>query len=195
MKKWPWRKILAIFAGCLVIAGAIPFARCLWYAYEPRPEPLVMEFPLRKGEYASSPFNAGFDGPYRIDLDWDRSILGNEQKRLDLDWKIVDAKRGIVAKGSFDNSIVGNTVCLGGYPAGFRKGQRIVVTLPHDVQNIDESMRLKVSVDAAEISLDMSYAWGIAVGWAGIIAGPGALLLVLLAVLRMRSHSTSPSTP
>jgi len=47
-------------------------------------------------------------------------------------------------------------------------------------------MRLKVSVDEDEILLDLSYAWGLSIIRAGIVAGPGALLLLFLLIRRMR---------
>ena len=192
MKKWSWRKILAIIGCCLVVVGLIPVASSFWLEYESRPEPFIMSFPLQKGEYTSSPFKTGFNGPSRIDLEWDRSIPA-KQKSLDLEWKIVDDTGKIVAKGFHNRWIAGNSAPLYGANDVYRKGQRIVVTLPHDVRDVDQSMRVKITVDVAEIALDESYA-GIGIVWAAIVAGPGAILLIVLAVRRARSNSTSPFT-
>ncbi|MGB6687554.1 MAG: hypothetical protein WBE76_06905 [Terracidiphilus sp.] len=196
MKRWPWRKILAMMGVGLVIVGIIPLAECLRLEYAPRPEPFLMQFPLKKGVYTSAPFRTGFHGPARIDLEWRRSIPRDQQQNLDLDWKIVDDRGRIVTKGSYNSRwIVGTTACLGGWAQGYRKGQRIVLTLPGDAQGVDESAWLKIGVDADEIGLDMSYAGAIVWGWAVIVAGPGALLLILLLAWRVRSNRTSPSTP
>jgi hypothetical protein len=189
-----WQKILAILGACLVIAGVYPFVSCIWLEYGPRPEPFLMQFQTRKGEYLSTPIVTGFSGPYRIDLEWPETIPGDRHIWLDLDWKIVDQKGRIVEQGSNHSWIVGNTICLGGYAQGYRRGQRVVLSLPHDVQGLEDSMRMKVSVDQDEITLGLSYAWGFSVIFAGIVAVPGALLLIFLAVWRVRSHTTSPST-
>jgi hypothetical protein len=194
MKQWPWRKILAIVGSCLVVVGILPLAYCFWFEYAPRPEPFFMQFPPQKGEYTLSPFAASFRRPFKIDLEWHRTIPEDKKIWLDMDWKIVDEKGGTVAKGAYHYWIVGNMAVLAGYPSGYRKGQRIVMTLPRDVPGEDESMRLKISVDEAEMGLDMSYAAVPAVFSAGIIAGPG-LLLIFLGVRKGRSNLTSPSTP
>jgi hypothetical protein len=178
----------------LVIAGMYPFAGCLWLAFGPRPQPFIMQFPATKGEYTSSPIKTGFGGPYRIDLAWPGSVPGDRQIWLDLDWKIVDQKGGIVEHGSYHDWIAGNTICLAGYAEGYRKGQMVVVSLPHGAQGLGNPMRLKVSVDQDEIGLDLSYGWGISIIDAGLVAGPGVLLLIVLIVWRARSQSKSPST-
>jgi hypothetical protein len=49
-----------------------------------------------------------------------------------------------------------------------------------------DAMRLKVGVDQDEIGLALSYAWGFSIICAGIVAVPGALLLLFLLILRMR---------
>jgi hypothetical protein len=186
MKTRLWQKILTILGSCLVIAGIYPFASCLWLAYAPRPEPFSMQFSLRKGEYTSPSIATSFSGPYRIDLEWPRIIPVNRKIWLDLDWKIMDQKGRTVEQGSYHNWIAGNTICLAGYARGYRRGQRVVLRLDHDIQGVGDSMRLKVSVDEDEILLDLSYAWGLSIIRAGIVAGPGALLLLFLLIRRMR---------
>jgi len=185
MKTRLWQKILAILGACLVIAGISPFACCLWLAYAPRPEPFSMQFPPRIGEYISLPIAIGFGGPYRIDLEWPGSIPGDRQIWLDLDWKIFDQKGRTVEQGSYHNWITGNTICLAGYARGYRRGQRVVLRMARDVQGVGDSMRLKVSVDEDETLLDLSYVWGISIIFAGIVAGPGVLLLLFLLIRRM----------
>jgi hypothetical protein len=188
MKTLLWQKILAILGACLVIVGIYPFASCLWLAYAPRPDPFSMQFPPRKGEYTSPPIATGFGGPYRIDLEWPGSIPGDRHTRLDLDWEILDQKGRTVQQGSYRDWIAGNTICLAGYAPGYRRGQRVVIRLAHDVLGVGDSMRLKVSVDKEEISLDLSYGWGISIICAGIVAGPGALLLLVLPIRRMNQQ-------
>jgi hypothetical protein len=186
MTKGSWRRILAVIAACLILVGLYPLAGCFWLSYAPRPEPSVMQFPLKKGQYTSSPFESGFHGPSRIDLEWQKPM---SQSWLDLDWKLVDDKGATVKQGSHHYWIFGNTAALYGWPEGFRRGQRMVVTVAHDVQGVDEPTQLKVSVDADEIGLDMSYGYGIALIWAGVFVVPGTIILIALLIHRLRRRA------
>ena len=195
MKKWPWRTMLAILGGCLVIAGSYPFTYCLWLANAPRPEMLLFKFPSKQGQYQSPPMKAGFYGPCVIDLEWQRSIPGDKPVELDLDWKILDDRNRLVEQGTSHSEVTSDTIGLAARTSGYRRGQRVVLTLPHDMQDLGEFMQVRARVDTSEISLDLSYAWGISVFIAGVVAGPGALLLLVLWIKRpgRRPSSGPPS--
>jgi hypothetical protein len=143
-----------------------------------------MQFPPKKGEYTSAPFKTGLLLPYTIDLDWPKPIPEDKQIWLDIDWRIVDDKGGVVTRGSYNDWIVGDAQGLTGYPQGSLKRQRLVLTLPHDVQRMNDDMRLKISVDEGEVSLEMSYVFAPAILWACVTAGPGAIILLVLLISR-----------
>ena len=182
MKRLQWRKILALIAGCLVIAGITPIAFSFWSVFATPPKPLIVQFPTKAGVYTSPPFNTTLFEPIRFDLEFAR--MPATRTWLDLDWKIVDDHGSVITEIPYHYWIVENQFHLGGYAKGYRKGQRMVLTLPRDIQGIDENMQLKISEDVDEIGLDMSYAYLLLVGFAVIVSGSGVLIFLGLCIWR-----------
>jgi hypothetical protein len=130
-----------------------------------------MPLSLVTGEY-SSPY-------FRTYLSGDR--FPSQQTNVDLDWKIVDAHGDTLQKGTYSDRLRGaNTVNLGTYQTRFGQRQKVIVTVHQDVEG--ESANARLEIGQPEISLEIGYGFILVLLWAGIVAGPGAILLCILMI-------------
>ena len=191
MTRWPWMRILTVLGCLLVVAGVTPMLYLIWFSSAHNFQPLSMPLPLKRGEYASAIFKTDLNDMYQIDLDWQGAM--DKQMAMNLVWKVEDDHGTVLARGNYQGTLRGNEMHLGFYRPGRGLRQRIVLTLPEDAKGLD-SAHAQVNIGVPERNLDMAYGAFPAQFLAGIVAGPGAILLVALLITRRRDHSR-PVTP
>jgi hypothetical protein len=185
MKKWPWVKILFSVSCLLVLLGVAPLAFAIWEVTQSQPlsEPLT----LKRGEYGSPYFRTYLGGDYQVQLGWLR--FPDAQAMVDLDWKIVDDSGTVIQHGTYSDRLRGaNNLNLGEYRPKFGLRQRIITTVHQDVQG--DSANATLQIGQPEISLDMSYGFFLFLGWAGVVGGPGVVMLCILLVRRITRHKS-----
>jgi len=205
MKKWPWRKILAIAAVVLVVVGIAPIAALLWDGWTHNNQPLAMGFPLRAGQYTSPEFTTDRDESYFIGMAMsDATGPGtglNADAVLDLDWKITDLKGAVIASGSLNQSMGRtNTVNLGEYAPKRGLRQKMTFNLHRDFEEPAGS-KVTLEVETTEDPEGRAFGFILFARWAAIVGGAGGLLLLVLLTQRImrRAHrgktSKIPETP
>ncbi|MGC1463133.1 MAG: hypothetical protein WA802_13100 [Terracidiphilus sp.] len=181
MKKWPWKMILVCVGWLLVVAGVTPGAYILVrLGNAHNQEPLSVPVTLKQGAFTSPYFTTGSGGDYQIDLNWD--MIPARQTAVDLDWKIVTDNGSVVEQGTINSVLRGaNAITLGSYnpPAGQR--EQILLDVHEDVDQ--GGAHAKLEIGPQDISAGLSQAIPFAAGWAVFVAGPGAILLIALAIL------------
>jgi hypothetical protein len=189
VKNWLWNKILVSVGCLLVVAGITPGTYILVQLGNAHKEkPLSVSVSLKQGIYTSPFFTTGSAGDYLIDLTWD--MIPARQTLVDLDWKIVAENGAAVEQGSFNSPLRGaNTIRLGSYKP--YSGQREQITL--DVhQDVDQGgAHAKLEIGLQDTSLGLSNQIPFAVGWAGYVAGPGIILLIIWLILRAKRRKNS----
>jgi hypothetical protein len=189
MKRWPWRRILTVVAGVLIVVGAAPQAFLYWFASMHNFQPLSMELPLKQGEYTSAEFKTDLDENYMVQIvladPTERAIGLNENAVLDLDWKIVNAGGAVIRQGTENTLLrIANSVNLGEYHPKRGERQRLIVNLHREIEE-PEGSHVTLEVNSTEDPEGMAFGAFIAFWWACIVAGSGAILLLVLLVLRV----------
>lgn len=176
MKRWPKRTIVAVVACIFVLLGMTPLVCLCWWGSAHDLKPLSMALPLMSGEHASPFFETDLNDAYQIDIGWDGSVV--ERMELDLDWRVVDDGGIVIQQGTYHQQLGGNSVTLGHFrPKQGR--QRIILRNRQHAEGMDTAHpRLEVSLP--ERSLEMAYGSLLAVRLAGLVSGPGVLILFAL---------------
>lgn len=197
MKNWPWRKIL-FGAGCsLVAVGAAPLAALLWHAYTHNFQPLSMQLPLQRGTYTSAVFKTDLDENYIIQIEimdaTHRSVDLNPNAVLDFDWKIVDGGGAVIAQGAQNEPVRGaNNVNLAEYKPKRGSRQRMIVDVHRDIAEPDGAL-VTLEVNSTEDPEGMAFGFALFLRWACLVGGPGAVILLVLLILRV-SRPAIPET-
>jgi hypothetical protein len=204
MRHWPWRRIFFFLAIFLIGVGIAPLAALLWHGWTHNFQPLSMQLPTAKGEYASAEFKTDLDEGYMIQLELmdesHRSIELNPDATIDLDWKIVDTNGAVIAKGVQDGRIGGgNEVNFGEYKPRRGTHQRMIVNIHEDIAEPAGST-LTLQVNSEEDPEGAAFGFLIFSWWAAIVGGAGAVTLIALFLLRIArpirsTPSRIPQTP
>jgi hypothetical protein len=188
VKRLPWRTILVSVAVSLMLAGVAPLVYLSWWGAVHKLEALSVPLPLQRGKYTSPVFTTDLDDEYQIEvyfLPWNRTPL-------DLDWKIVDDRGAVLESGTYrDQQVGGNTVVLGHYRPQRRSPQRVIVNMHSDAVQA-ASPDLKLHIGLPERGLEQAYGLAAAIGWALLIAGSGAIMLLILLIQRVLRSDTPP---
>lgn len=188
MKRWPWRTLLVCVAVFLVLVGIAPLAYISWWGNSHNLEPLSVPLSLKRGESKSPFFTTDLDDDYQIEI----YFLPHPRTPLDLDWKIVDETGALIRSGDYseDQQMGGNDVILDRHyrpKRGLR--QKIMVNIHRDVQARLSDTRLHIGLP--ERGLEQAYGSAAAMRWAAIVAGAGAIVLLILAILRVVRRLTT----
>ncbi len=206
MKKWPWRKLLAILGVVLIVVGVVPLALLLWHGTTHNFQPLSMQLPLKQGEYTSQVFKTDLDEDYIVQIELmdpnNRAMRLNPDAILNLDWKIVDATSGkLIQQGAQNTELaLANNVNLGDYHPKRGLSQKMIVDVHQDIAEPDGS-KITLEVNSTEDPEGVAFGFVLFARWAWFVAGPGALILLVLLferVGRRRSldkPSRTPQTP
>jgi hypothetical protein len=194
MTRWPWRTILVSVGVSLMLVGVAPLVYLSWWGAVHKLEALSVPLPLQRGKYTSPFFTTDLDDEYQIDiyfLPWNRTPL-------DLDWKIVDDRGAVLESGTYrDQQTGGNAVVLGHYRPQSKSRQRVIVNMHSDaVQAARPDLNLHIGLP--ERGLEQAYGLTAAIRWALLIAGAGAMTLLLLLIergLRSDTPSADPLPP
>jgi len=179
MKSWPWSKILTGIGCLLLLMGLAPLAWLLWWGSAHNFEPLSVPLSLKRGEYTSPLFKTDLDEAYQIQI----YFLPPHSIPLDLDWKVVDDRGAVIQSGAYkEGNTGGNNVNVGEYRPKRGLHQRIIVNIHQEVDAAGSDPKLHIGVP--EEGLGMAYGSGAAIGWAALIAGPGAIVLLVLLIRR-----------
>jgi hypothetical protein len=183
LKRFRWRSILAGLAGLLVLAGVTPLVCLLSWGYLHKPEALSVPVLLKHGEYVSPFFTTDLSDDYQIDI-WN---LPPRRMPLDIDWKVVDETGALIQSGTYteDGLVGGNEAILDRhYRPKRRTHQRVILHIRRGLQQTSEP-DLRLHVGVPERGLQQAYGSAAAVAWLAMLAGPGASILVVLAILRV----------
>jgi hypothetical protein len=188
MKRWPWRKIFFGIACFLVVLGVSPLAALLWHGYTHNFQPLSMQLPLKQGAYTSAVFKTDLDESYMVQLDFmdatHHSRVMNPDAVLDMDWKIVDDHGAVIAQGTQNVRLSwASGVNLGEYKPKRGLRQRMIIDMHRDLAEPNGS-RVTLEVNSTEDPEGMAFGFGLFLWWAEIVGGPGALILLVLLILR-----------
>lgn len=188
MKRCPWRIILASIAVSLLVVGLAPLVYLYCWGAMHKLEALAIPLPLKRGEYSSAFFKTDLDGEYQIEID---PVPWN-QTPLDLGWRIVDASGAVLQSGVYrEQPIGGNNVILGHYRPQPGASQRVLLDLLQDRRAPDSE--LKVHIGLPERGLGQAYASAAVTLWAAIVTGLGAMMLLVLFLLReLRIRVSAP---
>ena len=188
LKRWPWRKILLGVGWSLILFGLAPLLCVYWRSLVTHsPRPVSIPVALKRGEYSSPFFETESNEDYLIDIQWDSS--GAEWKSLNLDWRIVDDRGALLEKGTYNYRLRGNTAALGHYHSTRRLRQKVIVRNLQDAQGLDLA-HAKLEISLPERSLDAGYAAIGAYVLVLVVAGPGVLILLSIAIFRaIRSNA------
>ncbi len=175
---------------------------------------MTMTMPLRLGTYASPYFTTDLDKPYYLVVVSDRILDGQGAscmegakpidslacagvgRILDMDWEIVNEQGTVMQQGTYNDRIYsGEEAKLGEYLAKLGSHLKVRLSIDRDVQGFESAHPKLEFQPNPEYGLENSYgiaAFGI---WAGIVAGPGVLLLLcLLAQHTMRKNFSAPAS-
>ena len=179
MKSWPWTKIVAGIGCLLVLLGLAPLAYLYFWATTHNFEPLSVPLSLKRGEYTSPFFTTDLNETYQIQI----YFLPPHSTPVDMDWKIVDDRGAVIQSGAFrEEHTGGNNVNLGQYRPKRGSRQKIILNIHQDVDADGSDLKLHVGVP--EESLSMAYGLAAAIRWAALVAGPGAIVLLVLLIRR-----------
>jgi hypothetical protein len=181
VKRRPWGMILLGVGVSLALVGVAPLGFLLWRGSAHNLEPLSAHISLKRGQYKSPLFTTDLDDDYQIEI----YSLPPHQIPLDLDWRIVDESGTNIQSGTYseDHQMGGNDAILTrSYRPKRGSPQRIIVSIHQDVQVDDTDTKLHVGLP--EKGLEQAYGSAAAIRWAAIVAGPGAIMLLVLLILR-----------
>lgn len=193
LKRWPWRTILIGVAVLLVLVGVAPLAYLLWWGSAHNLEPLSVPLSLKRGEYTSPFFKTDLDDDYQIEI----YFLPYHRTPLDLDWKIVDEGGALIQSGNYseDQQMGGNDAILERHYRPKRGSrQRIMVSIHQDVQAPAPDFDTRLHIGLPERRLELAYGSPAAIMWAAIVAGAGAIMLLVVVILRVVRRQT-PRVP
>ena len=186
VKKWPWHMILVCVGWLLVVAGLAPGAYLLVrLGGGTAQKPLSVPVPLTQGQFASPYFAAGSSDNYLINLSWD--LIPARQTLVDLDWKVEADNGAVLAQGTFNNPLRGaNLLKLGEYKPSSGQRERVVLNVHADVDQGGAHATLEVN--PPDTSWRFSEAIPKAAGWAVCLVLPGAVLLLILAIVSSKQR-------
>jgi hypothetical protein len=186
VKRWPWRRILSFVALALVLAGVAPATYLFCWGHAHHFEPLSVPFPRGGGEYASPLFVTDLDDDYQVEV----YFLPPNQSPLNLDWKMVDDRGNVIGAGSYSELASGaNDAILGHYCSKRGLRQRAILNIHQGFETTSEDVRLHIGLP--ERGLDQAYGFAAALIWAAKVAGPGAVILIVLALQNAIRRKTS----
>lgn len=189
MKKWHWRKILVGVGAFSVVLGVAPVSYLLWFGSAHNFQPLSVPISLKRGEYISPFFTTDLDEGYQVEI----YFLPYPRTPLDLDWRIVDETGDLIQSGRYteDHQMGGNVAIL---ERQFRPKRgsrhRVIVSINQDVIHSDAEKRLRSTdtrlyVGLPERGLEQAYGFAAFSVWAAVVAGAGAIMLLVLLILRV----------
>lgn len=189
MKRWPWKFALICLGWLMLVAGIVPGAYLLVRLGNSNTQkPLSVPVSLKQGEFASPFFTPDSSKDYLINLVWD--MIPPRQTSVDLDWKLVADNGAVIQQGAFLSLLRGaNTVTLATYNP--KPGQREQVVLNVHTEVDQGGAHAKLEVSPSDESSTLSETIPTAAGWAVFVALPGALLLIVLAIIGARSRNKS----
>jgi len=182
-------RIWFVAAGALILFGAAPLVYLTWDGSR-NYLPLSMPLTLSRGQYTSPWFTPSVNDTWQVDLEWPRAISGSQVDperpyasirpiKLSIDWKIVDQQGSLIAQGIFADGLSGgNEVHLGSYTARRGIRQHILLDVHDDVPG-DNDAHPTLKIEDPEPSLDVSYGFPVALGWAAIFGCSGLLVLII----------------
>jgi hypothetical protein len=173
---------------------------------------MTMPLSLKGGTYTSPSFMTDLNEPYDLVLVSDRILDGQDTsclegakvkdshycrgagRILDADWKIVDERGTVTQQGAYNDRIYsGEETKFGEYVPERGSHPRVFLRIHQDVQGL-EFAHPKLEIHAnPEYSLGSGYAWAAFMIWAGVVAGPGVIILLGLVMLFLigRAHEAS----
>jgi hypothetical protein len=168
-----------------------------WFGRAHNFQPLSMQLPFKQGAYTSAEFKTDLNESYVVQVvlmdSTHRAIELNPDAVLDLDWKIVDAGGAVLAQGSQNQPIRGaNNVNLGEYKPKRRQRQRMIVNVHREIAEPDDST-ITLEVNSTEDPEGMAFGFVLFCWWAGVVGGLGAVILLILLVIRARRPARSLS--
>jgi hypothetical protein len=166
--------------------GVAPLAYLLWWGKTHNLEPLSVPISLRRGDYTSPFFTTDLDDDYQIEI----YFLPYHRTPLDLEWKIVDETGALIQSGGYsEDQMGGNDAILERHYRPKRGSrQRIMLSIRQDVQATESDTRLHIGLP--ERGLEQAYGSAAATIWAAIVAGAGAIMLLVLLILRVLRRQT-----
>ena len=197
MDRGRWRKILTISGIVLLAVGSAPIAALLCDGWTHNDQPLSIDFPLRAGQYATPEFKTDRAESYVIQMELmdstGRGVGLNDEAVLDLDWKVTDLKGAVIASGALNQRMLGaNTVNVGEYAPKRGSQQKMTLRLHRDFEEPAGS-KVRLEVNSTEDPEGRAFGFWLFMGWAGIVGGAGAAML--LTVLVSRIMRQVPGTP
>jgi hypothetical protein len=170
VKNWPWYRILVFFGFLLVVAGITPGAYVLArLSVNPNPKPLSVPVTLKQGTITSPEFTPA----------------ASSTNFVELDWKIVTGDGSVIQQGALTTILRGaNNVTLGQYQPTAGQRQKVVLNVHTDTIGAGVNATLKVGPSGESVAFSNDIP--VVVTWALWIAGPGALLLIVLLFVKIR---------
>jgi hypothetical protein len=184
VKNWPWYRILVFVGFLLVVAGITPGAYVLArLSGNPNPKPFSVPVTLKQGTVTTPEFTPTSSGINFIELDWAGMPL--RQTAVDLDWKIVTGDGSVIQQGAITTMLRGaNNLTLGQYQPTPGQLQKVVLNVHTDTLGTAVNATLKVGPAGESVAFSSDIP--VVVTWATWIAGPGALLLIVLLFVKIR---------
>jgi hypothetical protein len=185
-------RVLLVVGAVLILAGVAPALYLIWCGSH-NFLPLSMPLTLARGQYTSPWFTPEVNDTWQIDLEWSHAVSGQpvdpddpnrlgarvQPVNLSIDWKIMSEPGSLIRQGTFASRIDGgNAVHLGSYKTKRGVRQRIILDVHDDVQGQNAAHPM-LQIEDPEPSLDFSYAFPEALGWAVIVGGCGVTALIM----------------
>jgi hypothetical protein len=179
------------FGFLLVVAGITPGAYVLArLGGNSSPKLLSVPVTLKQGSITSPEFTPASSATNFIALDWTGIPL--RQTAVDLDWKILGSDGSVIQQGALTSILRGaNNVTLGQYQPTAGQRQKVVLNVHTDT--VGAGVNATLNVGPAETSVAVSNDIPVVVTWAIWIAGPGALLLIVLLFVKIRRERAEAS--
>jgi hypothetical protein len=113
-----------------------------------------------------------------------RGIGLNAEAVLDLDWKVADLNGTVIASGRLNQPMLGgNAANLGEYAPRQGLRQKLALNLHRDFEE-PTGAKVTLEVNSTEDPEGAAFAFPMFAEWAAIVGGPGALLLLMMLILR-----------
>ncbi len=115
-----------------------------------------------------------------------------------MDWKIVDDQGAVLRQGSYVGQIYGGIAedeKVGEYLPRPGTPLKVVLDIHQDIQRFDAA-HPKLEVQAnPEYGLENSYGGAAFLAWAVVVAGPGAIILLVLLLMRLTRRGSGKDFP